>query len=63
MHAFYSYSYSENALQQCDPTANILNIVRYIEFYPLFSLKAFLIKLFKNFEEQVEDFSTSQVGV
>ena len=36
--------------------ANILDIVQYIVFHPLFSIKAFLIKLFKNFEEQLEDF-------
>ena len=33
-------------------------IVQYYILYPLFSKKAFLIKLFKNFEEQVEDFFT-----
>ena len=47
---------SENAISQCDPTANILNMVQYIVLHPLFSTKAFLIKLFKNFEEQAEDF-------
>ena len=47
---------SENAISQFDPTANILNIVQYIVLHPLFSTKAFLIKLFKNFEEQAEDF-------
>ena len=36
--------------------ANILDIARYIVSYPLFSAKAFWIKLFKNFEEQVEGF-------
>ena len=40
----------------CDPTANMLDIVRYIVLHPLFSTIAFLIKLFKNFKEQVEDF-------
>ena len=28
----------------------------YIVLHPLFNTKAFLIKLFKNFEQQVEDF-------
>ena len=36
--------------------ANILDIVQYTVLHPLFSTKAFLIKLFKNFEEQVEYF-------
>ena len=27
MPAFYCYSYSENVVQQCDPTSNILDIV------------------------------------
>ena len=36
--------------------ANILDIVQHILLHPLFSATAFLIKLFKNFEEQVEDF-------
>ena len=37
--------------------ANILhNIVLHIILHPLFSTKAFLIKLFKNFEQQVEGF-------
>ena len=36
--------------------ANILDIVRYIVLHPLFSTKAFLIKMFENFEEQVQDF-------
>ena len=36
--------------------ANILDIVQYFALHPLFSTKAFLINLFKNFEEQVEDF-------
>ena len=36
--------------------ANILDIVQYIVLHPLFSIKAFLIKLFKNFEKQVKDF-------
>ena len=31
-------------------------IARYIALYPLFSTKAFLINLFKKFEEQAEDF-------
>ena len=35
------------------PTANLLDIVQYIELHPLISTKAFWIKLFKNFEEQV----------
>ena len=56
MNAFYSYFYSENAFQQCGTTANILDVVQYMVLHPLFSTKAFLIKLFKNFEEQVEDF-------
>ena len=56
MHTFYIYSYSENAISQCDPATNILDIVQYIVLHPLFSTKAFLIKLFKNFEEQVDDF-------
>ena len=34
----------------------MLYIVRYIVLNPLFSSIAFLIKLFKNFEELVEDF-------
>ena len=38
------------------PTANIMDIVQYVLLHPLFSTKAFLIKLLKNFEEQVEDF-------
>ena len=33
-----------------------LDIVHYIILHPLFSTKAFLIILFKNFKEQVEDF-------
>ena len=49
MHAFYSYLYFEN-------TANILDIVQYIVLHSLFSTKAFLVELFKNFEEQVEGF-------
>ena len=52
MHAFYSYSYSENAIWQCDPTANIIDIVQYIVLQPSFSTKAFLTKLFKNFENE-----------
>ena len=56
MHAFYGYSYSENAIYQCEPTANLWDIVQYIVLHPLFCTKAFLIKLFENFEEQVEDF-------
>ena len=56
MHAFYGYSYSENAIYQCEPTANLWDIVQYIVLHPLFSTKAFLIKLFENFGEQVEDF-------
>ena len=56
MHVFYSYCFYENTIQQCDPTANTLNIVQYIVLHPLFSTKAFLIKSFKKFEEQVEDF-------
>ena len=40
--------------------ANILNIVQYIVLHPLFSTKAFLIKLFKQFEEQGEDFERHQ---
>ena len=63
MHAFYSYSYSENAIERRDPTVNTLDIVLYIVLHPLFSTKAFFINLFKNFEEQVENFSTSQVTV
>ena len=38
------------------PTANILDTVQYIVLHRLFSTKVFLIKLFKSFEEQVEDF-------
>ena len=30
MRAFYSYSYSENAISQSDPKANILDIVQHI---------------------------------
>ena len=56
MHAFYSYSYCENAIWQCDQTANVMDTVQYTVLHPLFSTKAFLIKLFKNFQEQVEDF-------
>ena len=33
-----------------------LDTVQYIVLHPLFSLKALLIKLFKNFEEKVKDF-------
>ena len=51
MHSFYSYSYCENAIWQCDSSANIMDIVQYIVLHPLFSVKAFLIKLFKNFQE------------
>ena len=36
--------------------ANILDIVQYFVLHPLFSAKAFLTNLLKNFEEQVEDF-------
>ena len=32
------------------------NIVQYIVLHPLFSTKAFLIKLCKHFEDQVENF-------
>ena len=32
MHAFHFYSYSENAFKQCNPTANILDIVQYIDY-------------------------------
>ena len=53
MLAFYD---SKNAMLQCDPTANVLNIVQCIVLHSLFSTIAFLIKLFKNFEEQVEGF-------
>ena len=53
MHTFYSYSYSVDAVQQCNIAANILDIVQYIELHPLFSTKAFFEKLFKNFEKQV----------
>ena len=35
---------------------NLLDIVQYVVSHPLFSTKDFLIKLFKNFKEQVEDF-------
>ena len=38
------------------PTHWILYNVQYIVLHPLFRTKAFLIKLFENFEEQVEDF-------
>ena len=58
-HAFYNYSYCENAIWQCDPSANIMDIVQYIVLHPLFSTKAFLIKLFKNFQEQVDFFKVS----
>ena len=44
MHAFYSYSYCDNTIWQCDPTINILNIVQYIVLHPLFSTKAFLAR-------------------
>ena len=30
MHAFYSYSFSESAVQQCNPMADILDFVQYI---------------------------------
>ena len=63
MHAFYIHSYSENVIQQCDPAINILDIVQYIVLHLLFSTIAFLIKLFKNFEEQLKVFPTSQVIV
>ena len=65
MHAFYSYSYSESAVWQCDTTVNVLDIVQYIVLHPLFSTKALQIKLFKNFEKQVEDFFnvTSDISV
>ena len=56
MHAFYSHSYSENAIRRSNPTVNILDIVQYIVLHPLFNTKAFFIKLLKNFEEQVEGF-------
>ena len=56
IHAFYNYSSSENAIYQCEPTANILDIAQYIVLHALFTTIAFLIKLFKNFKEQVEDF-------
>ena len=56
MRSFYSHSYSENAIYHCDPTANILDIVQYIVLHPFFSTKPFLIKLFKNFKEQIGSF-------
>ena len=34
---------------------NTCDIVQYIVLHPLFSTKAFLIKFFKNFKEQVKD--------
>ena len=40
-----------------------LDIAQYIVLHPLFSTKAFVIKLLKNSEELVEDFSTSLVTV
>ena len=55
MHAFYSHFYSENAILQRDPTANILdmyNMLHYIHY----SAIAFLTKLFKNFKEQIKSF-------
>ena len=58
MHALYSDFYSENAISQCDPTANLFDVVQYIVLNSLFSTKAFLIKLFKNFKEQAEGFCT-----
>ena len=36
--------------------ANLMEIVQYIVLHPSFSTKGFLIKLFKNFEEQVQGF-------
>ena len=42
-----------------DPTVNILDIAQYIVLHPLFSMKSFLIKLFKNFEEQVDFFNVT----
>ena len=56
MHAFYCYFYWKNAISQCDSSANILDIVKNIALHSLFSTKTFLIKLFENFEEQVECF-------
>ena len=56
MHAFYSSSYYENVIKQCDPTVNMLNIVQYVVLNQLFSKTTFLIKLSKNFDEQVEGF-------
>ena len=38
-------------------TANVLNFVQYIVLQPLFSTKAFSIKIFKNFEAQVDFFN------
>ena len=55
MHAFNNYSYSENALQQCDPTANMLDNV----LHPWFGSIVFLMKLFKNFKKQVDLFNAT----
>ena len=63
MHAFYSYSCSEITIQQCDPTTTTLDIAQYIVLHPLFSTKAFLIKSFKNFEEQVDFFNVTSDSV
>ena len=35
------YACPENAILQCDPTANILDIVQYIVLHPLLSTKVF----------------------
>ena len=56
MHTFYRHSYSEKAIQQCSPTAKVSDIVQYIVLHPLFSRKAFLMKLFKSFEEPIYNF-------
>ena len=39
------------------------NILEYFVLHSLLNTKIFLLKLIKNFEEQVEDFLTSQVRV
>ena len=43
--------------------ANIFDVVQYIVLHPLFNRKAFLMKLFKNFEEQVNFFNVKSYSL
>ena len=42
---------------------NVFDVVQYIVLHPLFSRKAFLMKLFKNFEEQVNFFNVKSYSL